>query len=298
MYQQLSNLGKKIKAAWGKIFVGEASTELQKTMAETVTSDKDKETYTLTYLFSKIREWIDMAQFDTGKEFEYEIKNKKWQEGFQVSKDYLDDVAQNKPLSGDMRLQISAINDDFVDHKDELINDILVANGNAFDGTAFFANSRPNIPDSTIDNLYTGTGTLLSQVEADLKGARDLLKSMRVKDRPVNKNARIVVICPTHLSETFNVLKQAETIDTGGGAKTNTLKGTFDIVENYDQASTNNDWYCANSKSKLKPTILQNRKNVEFKEIDDDDRDYLKYNWKSRYNAGYGNPMACVKVDN
>jgi phage major head subunit gpT-like protein len=299
MYQQLSLLGKKIKAAFGRIFDGEASTELQSSLALTVDSNKDKETYSFTYLFNKIREWIDRAKFDTGKTFGYEIKNKKWQSGFDIDNDYMEDVKANTELSADLKQKISGVNDDFVDHKDEILNDLLETNGNAFDETAFFANSRPNIPESTgLDNLLTGSGITLANLDTDLRAAKVALKGMRIKGKAINKNPTLVVTCPTHLTDLFQTLRASETVDLGGGAETNTLRNTFEIVENFEQDTSNNDWYLSNKTSKMQPLILQKRQDVQFKEIPDDMEDITFMNWKARYAGGYGNPMAIVKTDN
>lgn len=299
MYQQLSLLGKKIKAVWSKIFDGEASTELQKMLAENIKSTSDKETYTFAQLFSRIREWLDEASFDTGKSYEYTIKNKKWQEGFAVDNDYLEDVKADSMLSGDLQSKIKGMAVDFADHKDERINDLIIANGNAFDGTAMFSDTRPNIVDGDgLDNIVTGTGITLALIQADLKSAMTQLKGMKIKGKPVNKNAKPIVLIPTQLWSLMNELRTSQTIIIGGASQSNDLQNTFEIIENYDQETTNNDWYLVNGNSKMKPFIIQNREEPKMIEIDDQKKDVKFYNWKARYDAGYGNPLSIVKVNN
>jgi phage major head subunit gpT-like protein len=299
MYDQLTLLGKKIKAAFGKVFQGEANTELQSSICEVIKSDKDKEQFSFTFLFSQIREWVDKAVFETGKAYEYFISNKKWQLGLAVDKDYAMDVKSDTVIGGELQLNISGLAKEFTEHADTLINDALVANGTAFDNTAFFATSRPNIPNSsTIDNLHTGTGITLAQIETDLGNAEIKLKGHKIKGKPVNKNAKLVVLCPTHLTRLFRQLASNETIILGGVSTSNEWRGSFEIIENEEQSQAINDWYLINKNAKMKPMILQKRLEPEYQEIDDKETDQYKYNWKARYNVGYGNPLAIVKVDN
>lgn len=299
MYQQLTLLGKKITAAWTKIFNGDTSSELIDNLAEKVSSTKDKEAYSFTWLFSKIREWVDLAIYETGKAFSYEIKNKKWQIGFQVDADYLDDVKADSVLSNDLNMQIKGIADDFPQHKEDLVNAALIANGTAFDGTAFFADSRANITDgSNLDNIVSGTGVTAVTIAADIKSAMGQLDAMKIKNKALNKNAKYVCVVPTHLWSIFNQLNTVDIYYNGSAAVSNDLKGTLTIIKNYAQAITNNDWYMINSASKMKAVILQEREAPSMKERLDDDSDVYKYNWRGRYAVGYGNPFSIIFVNN
>jgi phage major head subunit gpT-like protein len=268
-------------------------------LVEKITSSKDKESYSFTYLFTKIREWIDVAVYETGKQFEYIIKNKKWQAGFEVDVDTIEDLKADTILSGDLNLSIKGIADDFVQHKEELCDDALVANGNAFDNTAFFSDSRANITDgANLDNIVSGGGVTIALIAADIKYAMAQLDAMKIKGKAINRGAEYVCIVPTDLWSIFNQLATVDIYYDGATAVSNDLKGTFKIVKNYCQALTNNDWYMVNPKSKMKPLIVQERETPTMKETLDDDKDIQKYNWKARYAVGYGSPFSIIWVNN
>lgn len=299
MYNTLTLLGKKIKAAWTKMFQADAASDLMDALAEKIQSDKDLETYSFLYLFTKIREWIDEAVYETGKAFQYVIKNKKWQAGFVADIDTIEDLKADSVLSGDMNLSIKGVADDFIQHKEELINAALIANGNAFDETAFFADARGNITDgSNLDNIVSGTGVTNVFMTADIKSAMGQLDAMKIKNKALNKNAKYVMVVPTHLYSVANQLMTVDTYYNGSAAVANDLKGTFTIKKNYSQVITNNDWYMLNSAAKMKPIILQERQAPTMKEIIDEDKDQQKYNWKARYAVGYGSPFSIIWVNN
>jgi len=300
MYNQLSLLGKKIQATWSKILQGDVSSELIDNLAEKVDSKKDKETFSFTYLFSKIREWIDSAIYETGKQFEYIIKHKKWQVGFQIDNDTKEDIKADSVLSADLQLQIKSLANEFPGHKEELINDALELNGNAFDKTAFFADSRPNIVDGeNLDNIATGSGITIANIATDIQAAMIQLDAMKIKKKALNKNAQFLAVVPTHLYMLFNRLKTVDRYYNGATDTDNDLKNTFKIIKNYSQSTLNNDWYMVNTNSKMKPIILQKRQEPEMTEsIDKDDMDVTKFNWKARYAVGYGNPFSIIFINN
>jgi phage major head subunit gpT-like protein len=297
MYEQLSLLGKIIKAAWSKIFDGSVNTELQDVLSEPIESNNKKEAYSFTYLFGAVREWLGDAIYDTGKTYEYEIKNKDWQRGFQIKQSNIDDMGANPVLNSDYKKKVSSIATNFVSHKNKRHQECLEANGTAFDGTAFFADSRPNISGGTaLDNICTRTGVTTALIFADINSAITQMDAMQIDGNPLNEGAKIACIVPTHLYTIFNTIMISENIDLGAGPITNTLRGTFSVVKNYRQATTNNNWYMVNTASIMKALILQNREAPFMKEIKDEDKDLVKYNWKARYEIGYGNPFAIIWV--
>lgn len=299
MYQVLSVLGKIIKASWGKIFQGESSTEAVNLLCEKVKSTKEGETYTFSQLFTKVREWIDKAVFDTGETYEFYVKNRKWMSGFDVDVDTTEDIKSSSPLSADLQGKFSGVVDDFTTHHEQLLNDLFVANGNAFDKTAFFATARPNITNGTnLNNLLTGTGATLATITVDLSSAKKAIDAMKINGKALNRGAKVTVYCPTQLAPIFEELKNSENVIIGGVTTTNIHRGSFEIVKNYDQSTSDNDWYLVNSAAKMKPIILQERQAPTMKEVLVEDEDIYKYIWKARYNEGYGNPFSIVKVNN
>lgn len=269
-----------------------------KPFTDMVKSSSDKETYFLFDVLPGVREWVDEINLKDFNDFKYEIANKDWQNGTRVDRNTLSDSKVS--LGSNLEMWVRMLSEEWTYLPDDIINDLLVANGAAFDGTAFFSNTRPNIQGTVaIDNLLTGTGTTLAQVNADLTSARTALRGFKDGNgKPFNRNLDLTIYAPAQLETTFKTLQNSELVDVGGGALTNIQKGTFNLVINDVQATTNNDWYAFNTGASFKPFIWQDRETPKFKTKDDDFKKYIDYAVTGRANAGYGNPMASVKVDN
>lgn len=264
------------------------------------TSASDKEEYLFFDAVGKIKEWLGKMSSDEIKAFDYEIKNKDWYQRVQEERNKLSDA--RTILGGALEMQISSMSENWINFPDRMVNDLLTANGNAFDGTAFFATDRPNLKgDSAIDNLVTGTGTTLTQIKADLISARTkLLGYVDKSGNPFNANAQLVVYIPSHLLGSFEkLMKNGQTMTGNAGAlEDNELQGTFSIVVNYFQPITNNDWYLVNTAASIPAFVYQVRQapTWDIEDVKSDKNVY--YFTTARSNAGYGNPTAICKVNN
>lgn len=266
---------------------------------EVTKSDSDKETYVLFNHFGAIKEWLDEIDFSFLEDFDYEIKNKPWQNGFLVDRDTLDDSRKN--LGNDVEREINFSLNSWGNFPDKLVTELIIAGetGKAFDKVNFFATSRPALQKTgtTIKNLYTGTGVSLAQITADFAGAtKDMRGFMAKNGDPFNANPKFVVVIPSHLEWLFKTLRNS--VDIGGSGVTNIYKDTFDIVVNDYIPTTANSWYLVNSNSPMKPFIFQRRKEPVFDMKDEKDKKFIKYFSTARMNAGYGNPLAIIKVKN
>lgn len=271
---------------------------MMKPFFEEATSDSNKETYVLFNHFGTIKEWIDEIDFAFLQDFDYEIKNKDWQNGFLVDRNTLDD--SKKTLGNDVEREINFSLNSWSNFPDKLVTELLEAGetGLAFDGVAFFANARPKLQGggSTIDNLYAGTGISVAQVTADFAGATRDMRGWKAKNGdPFNANPKFVVICPSTLEWVFKTLRNS--VDIGGSGVTNIYKDTFDIVVN-DYLTDANDWFIVNSNAPMKPFIFQKRSNPIFDMKDEKDKKFIKYFSTARMNAGYGNPVSIIKIKN
>lgn len=259
------------------------------------TSESAEESYLFIGTMPGVKEWIDKIQFGDFKDWEYTIKNKDWSNGILVDRNTIND--SKKTLGADLVNQITLGVNAWANFPDKLIKNLLTANGNAFDGTAFFATSRPNIQGANaINNIYSGTGTTLAQLETDLKGAIVRLLSFENKEGEIiNELDDLVVYAPAHLMDSFNTLFISE--KNAAGTNSNTLRNRVKPIKSL-QSTSDNDWYLINIATPLKPFIYQSRKTPEFNMKDDPELKYIKYFATSRMNAGYGNPTAIVKVNN
>jgi phage major head subunit gpT-like protein len=264
-------------------------------------SNSNKEDYWIPESMPAIKEWIDMIGYSDVKDQYLEVLNKDWENSLLVDRNTLDDSKVN--LGGNVEMWIKSLANTYQDFPDELCQALLAANSNAFDGTAFFANSRTNIDtgSNTIDNLYSGTGTTFAQVEADYIGAKKQLEGFRDKnDRAFNKGSQLAVFCPKHMEDTFQKLlnNRSEIIHDGTSVKTNIYAGTAEIVVNWEQGSSDNDWYLINKKASFPPFLIQDRQSPDWNLKDEKDSKMLKYFFTFRMGYSFLNPMSTIKIDN
>jgi phage major head subunit gpT-like protein len=294
MYNSPNAVLKGIRTEFAKR-LSENSTKLFSPMAFETTSSGDYEDY---LFFDKIpypKEWKDKISNAIIDDYKLTIRNKAWAMGIDVDRFTLDD--SKKELGGSIDMQINSLVQNFKDFSDNLINQLLVANGTAFDGSAFFANSH-NIA-ATVDNLYPGTGVTLAQITADLAGARNDMYGFKDTDGvPFNRGAQFAVVIPTQLHDTFLTLKNSQQVYDGAGNKTNIYQNTFEIVLNHWQAQTNNDWYLVNTNAVVPAFVVQTRENPEWVYNDNPLERYIQYGSYMRMNVGYGNFTSIIKIDN
>lgn len=297
MYNSAKAVLKGIRTNFAMQVVGQ-NESMFNAFIEQVTSNSDKEDYFFFDALPRIKEWKDEISTKDFKDFKYEILNKDWEVATRVDRNTLDD--SKSTLGNDLTIWIKRMAQEYKDFQDVLIQDLLIANGKAFDGTAYFANSRPNLQGSnTIDNLNAGTGTTLAQLSADLQAARTSLRSFKDKSgRPFNRNLKLGVLVPAQLEQNILSLANNELIDLGSGPITNTVKGTFEVIVNDIQSITDNDWYVMNLNAPFKQFIYQTRKAPEWFFEDMKSKKFIDYFATSRSNAGYGNPTSIVKIDN
>lgn len=265
-----------------------------------VKSDSNDEDYIFFDTLPQIKEWIDDIAEEDFKDFKLNIPNKSWAYSIFVDRDTLSD--SKKTLGGGVEMQVKSSVENWKDFPDQKFNDLLVANPTCFDGTAMFANTRPNLQGTNaIDNLYSGTSGgpyTLAQVEADLKGAREDLLGLRDRNgRPFNRGAKLTVYVPVHLVDWFETLRNSRQIYVSG-TKDNILYNTFDIIVNYDQATTNDDWYIINTNSVVTPVIWQDRQAPNWDVEDVKTKKKIKYFSTARFGIGPANPMSIIKIDN
>jgi phage major head subunit gpT-like protein len=258
-------------------------------------SDTDKENYRFLSNLPYLKEWLDEIDFKDYEDFSYEIENKAWQQGIAVDRHTLSD--SRKQLGASIEDEIRLIAQNFSDFPDKLVYDLMIANGTCFDGGAFFKTTHVKL--GTIDNLKTGTGTTLAQLETDLGTARNAMYGyVDGNGIPINTNPRFVVLAPTQLHDKFLTLRNSTQIYDGSGNKTNIYNQSFDIVLNHWQSTSDNDWYLININHPIKPFIYQMRDKPKFEMEDQRSKKYIKYFVTARMNAGYGNPAAICKTDN
>jgi phage major head subunit gpT-like protein len=259
---------------------------------EEATSDSNKEQYILFNHFGSIKEWTDEIDYSHLEDFDFEIKNKDWQNGFLVDRNTLDD--SKKTLGNDVEREIKFALNSWGNFPDKLITEVLLAGeaAKAFDGVALFADARPKLG-SGIDNLLNGSGATVAHLLVDIPAAMTALRGFKAKNGdPFNYAPKFLAIIPSHLEWAFKTIQETVEIS----STTNVLKGTFDYIVNDYLPTNNNSWYLVNANTPFKPFIFQKRKEPFFDMKDEKDKKFLKYFTTARNNAGVGNPVAIIKT--
>lgn len=261
-------------------------------------SQVDSEDYLFFDVLPGVQEWKDSIGFSGWKDFDYSLKNKDWYGGaVKVRRNTLSDSL--KYLPGNVMQHVKTSAAMFIAFKDELGYTLLHDNGNAFDGTALFANDRTAIKGSAaIDNLISATGQTLATINTDLGSAMTQMLGLKDRNgRPFNPNPSYLVLCPPQLFNIFLQLSQNEFIYNGSSMVSNTYKGLIEVKVISYQSTSDNDWYLVNKASPVKPLIYQIREAPTWQYHDDNRSLYLEYWAQARLNGGYGNPMSIIKVD-
>lgn len=268
---------------------------------EEVKSDSNKEQYILFNHFGSIKEWTDEIEYSHLEDFDYEIKNKDWQNGFLVDRNTLDD--SKKTLGNDVEREIKFSLDSWGNFPDKLVTELLLAgtSGLAFDGVALFAASRPALQKegTTFSNLLSGSGVTIDNIKTDIAAGMKALRAVKAKNGdPFNYNPKFLCMIPSQLEFLFKTIKESVLITESSNAVTNIYQNTFDYLVNDYLDVTDNDWYMMNTNTPFKPFIYQKRKPPAFDMKDEKDKKFIKYFSTGRMNVGYGNPVSIVKVNN
>jgi len=106
-----------------------------------------------------------------------------------------------------------------------------------------------------------------------------------------------VVVTPGH-EDIFQKLLSARSdviATTGGASKSNIYAGNAKVITNW-ASTTDKSWYLVNMAAPIKPFIIQERQEPEFYFEDDNKKKYVDFYYKARKGAGYGNPLAIIKI--
>jgi len=269
-----------------------------------VNSTSDKEKYWIPEALPSIKEWIDQRHFGNFTDKELVVTNKEYDDGLRVDRFTLDDSREY--LGGNVEMWIKTLVDTYKGFPDELCQTLLTANSNAFDATAFFATSRPNLDNSnTINNLLTGTSSTtysLAEFTTDYAAAKAGLLGLRDKhDRAINKNAKLAVVVPTHMEDVARtLLAQSQQLIYISSVQSNlyALDNT-EIIVNYEQTtSSDNDWYLVNLNAPFKPFLIQDREAPKWEMWDDTKNRFIDYGFYFRIGYSFLNPFAMIKTNN
>lgn len=304
MYNSAKALLKGIKAEFSQMMQTAAATSFEKLISR-VKSNSDNEVYWLPETIPGFKEWQDERHFGDFSDKKLTVINRDWDSGLRVEANTINDSREY--LGGNVESWVKMLVDQYKSFPDRLCQTLLDNNSNAFDGTAFFATSRPYLDNTnTINNLVSGTSSTtysLTEFEADYVSAKKLLLGMFDKNnQPFNANVKLAAVVPYHLEDVAKtLLSDRQNLVYISGTKSNlyALDGV-EIIINWNQtSSSDNDWYLVNINSPFKPFVIQDRTSPDWKVWDHEGlTKYIDYGVDFRMGYNFLNPFAMVKVNN
>lgn len=206
--------------------------------------------------------------------------------------------------------RISQLAQELARHPGELVYDGLVrANATAFDGAAFFADSRTIGDSANIDNLSAGTGTTVAQFQADLaSGQATMRKFQDDRGRPMNLVGNVIMVPPELIQLAWQALNANQ-----GSVLNPVVPATQDgillqvgyMVVSNPYLTDPNDWYLFHvGPGEDRPFVWQVEKEPEITaDTNPNSAEVIKtrkflYSAYARYNVAFTDPRFGVKIVN
>jgi phage major head subunit gpT-like protein len=303
----LSGLNTTFRAIFEESFAAAAGQQIfLNGLAMRVPSDTENETYSW---FGTVPQMQDVTHGTVDlqglNKYSFTVTNREYQNAIEVER-----VVIERDKLGQVRPRLNQLAMEAARHPAQLLMDLFETPGNAFDGTAFFANTRVIGSSANIDNILAGTGVTVAQFQADLAVARGTMRDFQDdQGRPMNLIGNVLVI-PSELEQT---VWQALNVSQGDGVISPTMPADFGngtqmrgynvFVNPY--LTDADDWYLLHAMGdEERPFVFQEEKPVEFLGADDTNtRNFITarsfvYSAYGRYAVGVTDPRFAVKTTN
>lgn len=284
-----------IKALFLK-FLGEMAgrdTDWQK-IATIMPSDSDKEEYNWLGATPPMIEWKDVRQLHGLRPYSYTLTNQDWEATLEIARNAFHD---NK--LGHIPKRVESLAASYYKRVVEEVFSKLDygETGTAYDGTAFFSDSRTIGDSGTIDNLLSmACSGSTTEVRAAVVAAVD--KMMNFKDdwgKPLGLKPDTIVCAP----EMYITIAEALKADVAGHQRTESEFVKNIIVSSWIDLDAT-DWYLLCTTEPVKPIIFQDRQKPEVTALDKPDspevflRKMLLYGVDARFTVGFGDPRTAI----
>jgi len=273
--------------------------KLWQEIATKFTSTSDKESYGWMGSNPQMSEWSDTRQVKAISPYDYTLTNKHYEGTIGVSRDTLEDDKY-----GMITPRVQGLARRAVRHYNQMVVSKLDDGGTdlAYDGTAFFADTRVIGSSGNIDNLldgaYSGDG---DEIRAAMAAAFVAMQNFQDDNGVAMGLVPDTIVCsPTMLIPIRTALVPA----VAGTARPEA--GIFDLARIFSSPWIDADaldWYVLCTKAvEVRPIIFQLRKDVEFTSMDKPDsenvfhRNHIYYGVDDRFAVGYGDPRTAIKI--
>jgi len=278
--------------------LGEAGKKFQiyKELCTEFTSDTDKESYGWMGASPNMRQWTDVRVYKAVKAYDYTLTNLHYEGTIEVDKDTYEDDKY-----GMIAPRVRGLANRAIRHINERVISALDDNGNAYDGTAMFADTRTIGDSANIDNLLSGAYSgSADEIRAALAAAyAKMVLFQDDKGIAMGLMPDMIACAPAMKIPLINALLP------GVAGTVRPEAGIFPpdriFVSPWIDADTL-DWYVLCTTAEVKPMILQMRKQPEFVSLDNPKSDHVfknksfLYGVDDRFVVGYGDPRTAIKI--
>lgn len=301
----LNNVLTNFKALFASDFLAAQALQGWQQLANRVPSNGDQNIYNW---YGTVPKMVDVThgsvEFAGLKYYNFTISNLEYQNGILVERTVFerDNLNLVRPKINQLALEAAR-------HPGELILNLVLNNSNAYDGAAFFADTRTIGDSANIDNQLAGTGTTVAQFQADLAAARSAMRKFQDdKGRPMNLIGNVIMVPP----ELEQLAWQSLNANQGSlnqpvvpASKNGILEaGGYIVVANPFLTDPNN-WYLFHvGPGEDKPFIWQVEKDPELQSETNPNSAFVIENRKfmysayARYNVGFTDPRFGVLTTN
>lgn len=267
-----------------------------KKIATVFPSNTDRESYNWLGANPSMLEWDDVRTLRDLRDWDYTLVNKHFEATLQVDRDTLADDKY-----GMIRARIRSLARAYLKKVTEEVFSQLDDGESltAYDGTAFFDDSRTIGDSGTVDNLLAMacSGTA-SEVRSGLSSAVNAMRNFKDDNgNPMNLMPDTIVCGPE-----MEILIKEALLPGVAGTRRPEMDYVKTIVVSPWIDSDQTDWYVLCTSEEVKPVIFQDRQAPEFVSLDDPkgERAFMRkqflYGVDARFVTGFGDPRCAVKL--
>lgn len=265
-------------------------------IAMEVESSSDTETYEFLTGLPGMKELVGEIKMEDLASAGFSLRNKEWESTVPVKRAVIE-----RDSLGLVRPQMAELGTNARNHPRTLLAALLNASfttGLDYTGTAFFATNKPFNKDDKSKGAptFTNKGTAALAAASFVVARTALRKMADAKGNNLGLGKKLTLVVPPALEETANKLRTAEMLNTGAGAETNTLRGTFEVLV-LNELTSDTAWFLMESSREIKPLLVQFEVRPEFVAADDPKSTHVLlqkvfiYQAYGRWNAGYALPQ-------
>jgi phage major head subunit gpT-like protein len=245
------------------------------------------------------------VQIEGAHPFQYNIQNRTFKSVVEVKRAAFEDDTY-----GLISTEVQQLGEEAARHPGQLLFGLFISGGLAFDGLAFFADTRVIGRSANVDNIIAGGSdpTVAANFQLQLAAARAQMRLFQDdQGRPMNLVANTIVI-PAGLEQAVFQALNANQGSILNPAIPATADGSFQasgyLVMVNPYLTDANDWYLMCRNGAIRPFIYQERIAPALEGIttpNSDEgliRDRFLYAVRARYEVGYGDPRYAIRITN